>query len=853
MGFHANTFFQIISIFYITLIGVVFTIKKKVESAENYIFRNLVIIGFCAAVADVVSIVLGFNDPVSIISLIAAKIYLLTLARFCIVMTEYSIIITNTNYNNEEKLARYKKLRKYTWGIFALVAIAILMAPISIYTQNDTVMYSEGPAVTVTYLVCGFSILLWVSLLIARSRNLAPRKTFPIVGVVVVGGLAALIQLFNPQILLVTASMNFSIAIMYFSVFTIENPDLEMVEEIKKARNSAIKASNAKTDFLSNMSHELRTPLNAILGFSQGLLEQDLEPSVKSDIEDIVSASDTLLELVNEILDISKIESEKFEIVDVEYSVNKMFKYLVTMTEGRIGSRQLEFIHEYDENIPPVLYGDCVRIKQIVVNLLTNSVKYTKEGYVKLTMKYEKIDDESGYLVIAVSDSGIGIKEEDIKKLFSKFSRLDLEENANVEGTGLGLALTKKLVELMDGDIKVESKYGIGSVFTVKIKQKIVHKTVEEVEKENPLLARSQFTGHGERILVVDDNNVNLRVASRLLKPYKLELDLINTGKECLDKIQNGEHYDMILLDDQMPVMTGVEVIKKLKEIEGFHIPTIAMTANAISGMKEKYLKEGFDGYLAKPVDKILLEDLLIEFLENKKKENNNPQPVVKEEKVSTKPEEKVEEKKEEVVEELIEEEKTVDNDLPQIIRVVEEEVLEEKPVEKIPPVYEEEVLEEKPVEKIPPVYEEEVLEEAEKVEELLEEEPEEVLEETSSQKGSKEYLISQGVDVNKALESLGDMEMYQETAEDVYSEAENKLTDLQKFIDLKDMTNYSVVAHALKSDLKYVGMFDLAEIALQHENAGKEGRLDFAKENINSLIEETHKKMEILKNYLGK
>lgn len=812
MTLYANTFFQIISIFYIILIGVVFLIKKKVESAENYIFRNLCIIGLVSATMDIVSILLGFYDKEATISLWVAKGYLLSLAGFCVIYTEYAIIITNNNYNNEQKLAHYKDLRKYILGIFGLVAIAICSAPISIVTEGKSIMYSQGPAVTVTYIVCGFSIMLWISLLVVRVKFLAPRKIFPIVGVIVIGGLAVLIQLFNPEILLVTASMIFSIAIMYFSVFAIENPDLEMIEEIKHARNAAIKASNAKSDFLSNMSHELRTPLNAILGFSQGLLQQDLDPTIKSDVEDIVSASDTLLELVNEILDISKIESDKFEIVDVEYAVNKVFKYLVTMTEGRIGSRQLEFIHEYDENIPPVLYGDCVRIKQIVVNLLTNSVKYTTEGYVKLNMRYEKIDEESGYLIIAVSDSGIGIKEEDIHKLFSKFSRFDMQKNVNVEGTGLGLALTKKLVELMDGDITVESKYGIGSTFTVKIKQGVVHKTLAEVEKENPLLSRGKFTGNGEKILVVDDNNVNLKVASRLLKPYNLELELITSGKECIDKIMSGHKYDMILLDDQMPGMTGVETIKHLKDIVGFNVPTIALTANAISGMKEKYLEAGFDGYIPKPIDKILLEETLVDFFEKKK---NNPQPEKEEKTPSTEPVEKKEESKP-VVEETLE------------------------PTEELEPITEE----------IPKVQEEEVLEE-EPTEELTVEEPQK--DNPDDPKGSKAYLESQGVEVDKALETLGDMEMYTETVKDVVDESENKLNDLKKFIELKDMTNYAVVAHALKSDAKYAGMFDLAKIAYEHEMAGKEGRLDFAKENIETLIRETHKKMEILNKYLGK
>ena len=853
MVLHANTFFQIISLFYIALIGTVFLIKKKVESAENYIFRNLVIVGFLSAILDIVSILLGFDNPEGLMALFTAKGYLLTLIGFCIIYTEYAIIITNHNTNNEEKLEQYKKLRMYIWGIFALIAVAVLIAPIYIYTKDNEIMYSLGPAVTVTYAICGFCIMLWIALLIVRVKYLAPRKTFPIVGVIVIGGLAVLIQLFNPQILLVTASMIYSTIIMYFSVFTIENPDLEMIEEIKNARNAAIKASNAKSDFLSNMSHELRTPLNAILGFSQGMLEQDLPQSVKDDVEDIVSASDTLLELVNEILDISKIESDKFEIVEVEYAVNKVYKYLVTMTEGRIGSRQLEFIREFDETMPPVLYGDCVRIKQIVVNLLTNSVKYTKEGYVKLQMKYEKIDEESGYLVISVSDSGIGIKEEDIQKLFSKFSRLDLQKNVDVEGTGLGLALTKKLVELMGGEIKVESTYGVGSTFTVKLKQQVVHKTLEEVEGENPMFTRGKFVGNGEKILVVDDNNVNLKVANRLLKNYKLELDNANSGKECIDKVASGHHYDLILLDDQMPVMTGVETVKHLRDIVGFNIPTIALTANAISGVKEKYIEAGFDGYLSKPIDKILLEETLVEFLgEGKDLKNKTESSTEQNTEEAPMEEESIESTPVEEVEPIVPEPETTE------VPTVEEEVLEEEPVEELlteePET--EELLEEEPT----------PTEELSMEEEQLTPEPEPVVESTpevaeeeddvhfdGDPKGSREFLEAYGLDIDKALETLVDMDIYAETAQDVLDESDNKVADLKKFLEAGDMTNYCVVAHALKSDAKYMGMFDLADIAYKHEIASKEGRIDDVKASFDEFMKKTAKMMGVLRKFLGK
>lgn len=380
-----------------------------------------------------------------------------------------------------------------------------------------------------------------------------------------------------PGLLLITSVFVYSTIIMYF---TIENPDLKMIEELNAAKDTAEKANNAKTDFLSNMSHEIRTPLNAIVGFSQGLLEEDLPPSAKEEVEDIINASQSLLQIVNGILDISKIEANKLEIVNTEYSFKKVFDELVTLTKGRIGDKPLEFRYNYDHSIPPVLYGDHVRIKQIILNLLTNAVKYTKQGYVDFNIS-SVCNGDVCRLIISVEDSGIGIKKENIDKLFNKFERFDLEKNITIEGTGLGLAITKKLVELMNGQIVVQSKYGEGSKFTAAIDQRIIPKTLEELSEDlSSNEDTSTFVGCGNKILVVDDNMINLKVAARLLKTYNVDVELVTSGKECINKILEGNMYELILLDDMMPHMTGVETLKNLQKIIGFNIPTVALTAN---------------------------------------------------------------------------------------------------------------------------------------------------------------------------------------------------------------------------------------------------------------------------------
>ena len=774
MVLYTSVFFQVISLLYIVLVFITFMIKKKIDSAENNIFLRLSILGIFSCIFDIVSVLISFQYPNALISKILCKFYLVTLLGFAIVYTEYADIIIDNTLNNEAKLEKYNKIKIFMLIFYIVVSSIVCMMPINIYVKGTSMMYSYGLASTITYSFCGFCMILWIALLVVRARYVAPRKTLPIVSIILFGGLTAIVQLFNPELLLVTSAVVFSVAIMYFSVFTIENPDLEMVDEIKVARNQAIKASQAKTDFLSSMSHELRTPLNAILGFSQGLLEQDnLAPDVKEDVEDIVSASDTLLELVNEILDISKIESDKFEIVNVEYPVHKVYKYLVTMTEGRIGSKQLEFIHEYDDAFPPVLYGDCVRLKQVIVNLLTNAVKYTKEGYVKLVMKYEKIDEDNGYFIASVSDSGIGIKEEDKSKLFSKFERFDLKDNITIEGTGLGLALTKKLVDLMGGEITVESNYGVGSCFSVKIKQGVVHKSIDQVENENPLLTRGNFKGNGERILIADDNGVNLKVASRLLKSYHLKLDLVSSGKECLNKIAAGNQYQLIMLDDQMPEMTGIETLHLLKSNPTFKTPVVVLTANAISGMKEKYLSEGFDGYISKPIDKILLEETLEEFLGNGDHLNSNVESQNSNQAIGS----------------------SFSNGSNANVSTGS----------------------------------------------------------VADEKFSRSFLENSGVNLSSALEFLGDIETYNDTALDVYQDSFHKMEQLKKLLAAKDMANYSVVAHALKSDAKYMGMKRLSDISYNHELASKNNDIKYVTAYFSQLQKEEEKMMDVLRRYLGK
>ena len=598
-----NLYFLIISFIYLILVMIIYFSKKKINTSENKVYSILLTVTLLGVVIDFSSVYMAFSGLHNSFFGFVNRLYLVYLLTWISLLTSYSFIISLS-----KKAA--KKGTSFIKIIYIPMAIFLLFYPLA-YTVEGNEFFTHGLSANAMYGLSTIYVIVMIICLLSNIKNLKQKKYVPIIFYIFIGTFITLIQLFNPSILIITSMEAFVTILMYF---TIENPDLKMIEELNIARDQADKANNAKSEFLSNMSHEIRTPLNAIVGFSQALEEENLPDEAKDEVKDIIMASQSLLEIVNGILDISKIEANKLEIVNAEYDFNKVLEELVALTRARMGDKPLQFKTSFDPTIPTVLYGDHTRIKQIILNLLTNAVKYTKEGYINFKVD-SVIKEDVCRLIISVEDSGIGIKEENINKLFSKFERFDLEKNITIEGTGLGLAITKKLVDLMNGKIVVQSTYGEGSRFTVAIDQKIVKTPTITIKDQNEQKEVKAFDVSGKRILVVDDNKLNLKVATRLLKEYNVEIETIDSGFECIEKIKAGQTYDLILMDDMMPKMTGTETIAKLKQIEGYNIPTIALTANAISGMKEKYMKAGFDGYLSKPIDKLELNRIINDFL----------------------------------------------------------------------------------------------------------------------------------------------------------------------------------------------------------------------------------------------
>ena len=396
-------------------------------------------------------------------------------------------------------------------------------------------------------------------------------------------------------------------------------------KQLIELKEDAERANEAKSSFLARMSHEIRTPINAVLGMNEMILRETEADNIREYAINIHNAGKTLLSIINDILDLSKIESSKMVITENDYMLGSMILDIENMIAMRAEEKNLTFRILADSKLPKNLHGDEMRVKQCIVNLLTNSVKYTNEGSVTLEIDCADIQGNIINLRITVSDTGIGIREEELHMLFDPFTRLDMMRNKSVEGTGLGLSITKRLVAMMQGNLTVESEYGNGSKFTFVIPQKIMgtevlgdyRKAADEVTEHNKSGGPGTFIAPQAKILAVDDNRVNITVVKGLLKRLKVQFDAALSGAECLDKIRQN-HYDIIFLDHMMPEMDGVETLQSMCQIEEYaQNPSvvIALTANAIVGAKEEYLQAGFEDYLSKPIDSMQLEQLIRRYL----------------------------------------------------------------------------------------------------------------------------------------------------------------------------------------------------------------------------------------------
>ena len=773
------------------ILMIIYFSKERVKNEENKYYKIMLFTNFTSLILHLACENVAKNYEVLpyILGVGVLKLHLVVFLLFANLLLIYMIIISKSE----------------SFNIVKLIIISFILETLMIFILNikcfsdipNNIFYSYGNSVIFTYIITVvISVIIFVLIILNYKKNNI-KKIIPLIIYIFFGVISALIQIEHRDIVISSCVETVLCLIMYF---TIENPDLKMIEQLELAKNQADRANSAKTEFLSSMSHEIRTPLNAISGFSDCILDANTLEEAKENAKDIVDASDTLLDIVNGILDISKIEAGKFEIVNTSYNAPSTFNELAKLISPKMREKGLDFTYYIAPDLPKTLRGDPANLKKIVTNILSNACKYTKTGFVRYEVNCVNMNGYSR-LIISVEDSGQGIKKENINKLFTRFQRLEEDKNTTIEGTGLGLAITKQLTELMGGKIIVHSVYGTGSKFTVVINQKIETEDVVPEHRYKTTLNLKDI-----KILIVDDTVLNLKVAKKLLERHNANcITTCESGFDCISRIGRGEKYDIILLDDMMPKMSGVETLKKLKELPGFNIPTVALTANAITGMKEHYLSEGFNNYLAKPIQ----DDELIRTMNEVLGRTVTEQlPIVENN-------EKVEKNSSD--DEIIPVEDNIEAELGDKLDIstetVEKDNLETSP----------EILDNNPISD----------------------------NKMSYTKYDINYLKENDIDVEGAISSLGDINTYNMTISAYLDEVENRWERIVKYKNSCDMTNYSCEVHSLKNSSRYIGLIKLSDIAYQHELKSKESDFNFVNNHFSELENQYQKDIEVVRKYV--
>ena len=589
-----NTIYIITGIMFTLLLILVFKIKKKNNLLSNNTFFILslsLLIGF------ILELIINFLSTLTLKPVmleVYTKLYLIFIVCWFSIFSVYTFLIS-------KKDDTLNKTIMILYAFLTLVSsLSIILLPLNIDTTNF--IYLSGNSINI------FKVLLPSMLCILFLRTILNRNVISITKCNYI--YVALILLSISTFLELKYELNIITTILLFITYlvflTIENPALKEYEIINNLRLRALKANMNKTDFLSNISHELRTPLASIISSIDEIKNYNLPPEFKDTINDIVDSSSSLLDIVGNVIDINKIENKIYDLKEKNYSIKETVEKLIKMNTKKYNKENVIFKYSISENTPQNLFGDKTKIKEIINNVLDNSFKYTDKGSISLTINSEIASDICN-LIIEIKDTGIGIKSEDLNKIFNG-SDIDNEINSDVDRDGLGLLITKDLVSLLGGTITVCSYYGSGSVFTIKIPQRLKNE-LETIEQTNT----TKFIN--KRILLVDDDRLNNRILKRLLNIYDIELDTCERGIECIDKINNGEHYDLILMDIMMPDMNGIDTLKKLKSNKNFNTKVVALTADALSTSKNKYIKTGFTDYIPKPFKKEELEQKLKELL----------------------------------------------------------------------------------------------------------------------------------------------------------------------------------------------------------------------------------------------
>lgn len=750
--------------------------KKRYDNKETKIFSYMLIFNF---INTIFTLGIVFIEKTNIINIIFLKI--LNKLNNIIQLGWIWLLFLYMLYmlcNNKEK--KYNLIKIITVIINILLGILIFILPTSFYNN----IYLNGLSETFSYIIYFVYLLVIIILTIKNIKNMSNKKNIIVFTISLLLMLTALIiKKINPELLIISSIFTY----INLIINSTEDPDSRLLLELQKEKEKNEKLNNIKIDFLTNMNYEFRTSLNTIVGFSECIKQEDSIDACKNDADDIITSSQNLLEIINDVLDISKLETNNMKITEEDYKPLEIFENVISLLKPKLSEKEIEIKTNFNENIPYMLFGDSNKVKQIITNILMNSIKHTEDGSINFEVNCTSEKDKCN-LVISIENTGKTTKKE------NKSSNNLKEFNKNiVEQSELEFSIAKKFVDMLGGKIVLDEKNMNKTKVTIYLNQKIKMQGVPliaEISKLEESIKPQQEDYSDKKVLIVDDNKMNLKVATRLLKNYNIITTEVLNGYEAISKIKNNEKYDLIFLDDIMPQKNGKETLNEFKKIKGFDIPVIVLTANVLEGMKEKYIEEGFDDYLAKPINKEELKKILDKFLIDKKSDIEDT--------ILFSPNSKFEPLSKELLEEVeLVNDIEIDNDIEQI-----EEKIEEK---------------------------------------------------KQLNYKNKKFLIENNIDVDAAEKLLGEMSTYDDALADFIKEADSKYNLLQGYMKIDKLEKCYNIFRTIKTDTRYLGFIELNSIFSNLEKAIKENDIDYVKNNIKTSLKVFKKYIEISKEYLGK
>lgn len=750
--------------------------KKRYDNKETKIFSYMLIFNF---INTIFTLGIVFIEKTNIINIIFLKI--LNKLNNVIQLGWIWLLFLYMLYmlcNNKEK--KYNLIKIITIIINILLGILIFILPTSFYNN----IYLNGLSETFSYIIYFVYLLVIIILTIKNIKNMSNKKNIIVFTISLLLMLTALIiKKINPELLIISSIFTY----INLIINSTEDPDSRLLLELQKEKEKTEKLNNIKIDFLTNMNYEFRTSLNTIVGFSECIKQEDSIDACKNDADDIITSSQNLLEIINDVLDISKLETNNMKITEEDYKPLEIFENVISSLKPKLSEKEIEIKTNFNENIPYMLFGDSNKVKRIITNILMNSIKHTEDGSINFEVNCTSEKGKCN-LVISIENTGKTIKKE------NKSSNNLKEFNKNiVEKSELEFSIAKKFVDMLGGKIVLDEKNINKTKVTIYLNQKIKMQGVPliaEISKLEESIKPQQEDYSDKKVLIVDDNKMNLKVATRLLKNYNIITTEVLNGYEAINKIKNNEKYDLIFLDDIMPKKNGKETLNELKKIKGFDIPVIVLTANVLEGMKEKYIEEGFDDYLAKPINKEELKKILNKFLIDRKSDIEDT--------ILFSPNSKFEPLSKELLEEVeLVNDIKIDNDIEQI-----EEKIEEK---------------------------------------------------KQLNYKNKKFLIENNIDVDAAEKLLGEMSTYDDALADFIKEADSKYNLLQGYMKIDKLEKCYNIFRTIKTDTRYLGFIELNSIFSNLEKAIKENDIDYVKNNIKTSLKVFKKYIEISKEYLGK